>query len=56
MEKKNYKPKSCRQCPAVRLEKGKIKCGCQPKDVATTPFEENWLWKNCPIGWDKEKK
>lgn len=56
MEKKNYKPKNCRQCPAVRLEKGKIKCGCQPKNVATTRLEENLMWKNCPIGWDTDKK
>lgn len=54
---KNYKPKSCRQCPVGKLDsKKKLKCGCQTKVSASTPFEENYMWKNCPIAWDKEKK
>lgn len=54
-EKKLYKPKTCEQCPAVRVEKGEIVCGCmrELKAKANNPIEKLQMWQKCPLAWDK---
>lgn len=60
MENKIYKPKTCLQCPAVKIDKkdkGKIVCGCMRNLSADTrkPNEAKEMWNKCPIGWDKKE-
>ena len=58
MENKIYKPKTCFQCPAVKIEKkdkGKIVCGCMRNLSADIrkPHEQKEMCDNCPICWEK---
>lgn len=47
------KPKSCRECPAVRIKKGELQCGVMHELKATRTEEEFCMWKKCPLVWDK---
>lgn len=55
-EQKLYKPKTCEQCPVVRIKKGEISCGCmrELKAKAHDLLEKLIMWRKCPIDWDKE--
>ncbi|MGN0960578.1 MAG: hypothetical protein ACI4PF_00090 [Christensenellales bacterium] len=62
MEKKIYKPKSCRECPCYR-EGSKSHCGCLPTQTFNMKSlrlgiedksNDEELFEKCPIGWDKE--
>lgn len=56
MEEKIYKPKSCKDCPAVKIEKGMLVCGClrELKSNLKSQTEQKTMWEKCPIDWDKE--
>lgn len=54
-ENKIYKPKSCEQCPVIRIDKGTMTCGAYKKLKAkiSDSTERYNMWKSCPIDWDK---
>ena len=50
------KPKTCEQCPVVKVEKGQIICGVmrELKASANNYAEKFQMWKQCNLDWDKE--
>lgn len=54
-ENKIYKPKSCEECPVIRIGKEIMTCGVHKKLKANISIskEKYNMWKNCPIDWDK---
>ncbi len=58
MDNKIYKPKNCSLCPAVRVEKVTIVCGCK-KDLKADKnnlIERLAMWRNCPLAWEENKE
>ena len=53
MSGKLTKPKSCRECPAVRIKKGELQCGVMHELKATRKGEEFYMWEKCPLAWGK---
>ena len=49
MEKKLYKPKSCKECPVFLVKE--CRCGVLPKEKTKVDILN--LYNNCPIEWDK---
>lgn len=53
-EQKIYKPNSCLECPAVKVENGKVICGCYRKLTADLKDKDDqyFMWRKCHIEWD----
>lgn len=54
---KIFKPKSCLECVAVKIDREFITCLCYKalKAKRGSVYELKDMWKKCPIGWDKEE-
>lgn len=50
-----YKPKHCKDCCVVKIEKKNLICGCFRKLRASLDNynEQKDMWDKCPIDWDK---
>lgn len=53
-ENKITKPKSCLECPAVKIEKKTIICPCCKSKVDRMDYKgQDLMHKKCLIDWDK---
>ena len=52
---KLHKPRTCEQCPVIRIDKGTMTCGAYKKLKAKIfdSTERYNMWKSCLIDWDK---
>lgn len=57
-QKKLIKPKSCKECPAAKVDKSTLICRCGRGINANilNLDELQEMYNKCPIAWDLEEK